>query len=149
MNIKRYILYLDFMNNSTTIKVVSYQHHIIFQQLTPHQNPKICENSPRASTNKTEKYDYIDVGDEYWRPNVLVASLRCWWLIKYIEKITNIMKILKSTSEIAPIRIDRCANQAVRGSQRMFCSISGSLTWIYRSCPNCFSKSRFRTLTLA
>ena len=25
------------------------------------------------------RYGYIDVGDGYWRPNVLVTTLRCWW----------------------------------------------------------------------
>jgi len=50
---------------------------------------------------------YIDVGDGYWIPNVLVKSLRCWWPIQYIEKIINILKkvanrmILPPTSQIS------------------------------------------------
>ena len=48
---------------------------------------------------------YINVGDGCWRPNVLVSSLRCWWPIQYIMKITIITKqvanimILPPTSE--------------------------------------------------
>ena len=49
---------------------------------------------------------YIEVGDGCWRPNVLVTSLRCWWPIWYIGKITNIttkvanIMILPPTSQI-------------------------------------------------
>ena len=42
----------------------------------------------------------IDDGDGCWRPNVLVTSLRCWWPIQYIVKVTNIM-ILPPTSQIS------------------------------------------------
>ena len=31
---------------------------------------------PKQSSNPA---DYIDVGDECWRQNILVTSLRCWW----------------------------------------------------------------------
>ena len=37
-------------------------------------------------------HGYIDVGDGWWGPNVLVTSLRCEWPIKYIEKIRIITK---------------------------------------------------------
>ena len=29
---------------------------------------------------------YIDVGDGWWRQNVLVTPLGCWWPISYVQK---------------------------------------------------------------
>ena len=57
-------------------------------------------------TEYTVNIGDIDVGDGCWRQNVLVTSLRFWWQIKYIDKITNITKkvtnimILPSKSKI-------------------------------------------------
>ena len=41
---------------------------------------------------------YIDVGDRYWRPDMLVTCLRRWWPIYYIAKISNIMTLLPTLS---------------------------------------------------
>ena len=38
----------------------------------------------------TELVGYIGVGDGCWRWNLLITSLRCWWPIYLIEKITKI-----------------------------------------------------------
>ena len=36
---------------------------------------------------------YIDIGDECWRPNVLVTSSRCWWPIQDVEDRLNTLEI--------------------------------------------------------
>ena len=35
-----------------------------------------------AENRLSDHFGYIDVGAGYWRPNVLVTSLRCWWPIQ-------------------------------------------------------------------
>ena len=48
---------------------------------------------------------YIDVGDGCWRPNVLVASLRCWWPIQDVGDRFNTLRKSPTTKKVANITI--------------------------------------------
>jgi len=48
---------------------------------------KISNFSLTFSNIRHQHKGYIDVGDGCWRPNVLVTSLRCWWLIQVTDLI--------------------------------------------------------------
>ena len=47
---------------------------------------------------------YVDVGDECWRPNVLVTTLRCWWFCHQHLKSVSIIKSPTSLSPSVTIR---------------------------------------------
>ena len=39
--------------------------------------------------NQSQTSGYIDVGDEYWRWNVLATTLRCWWRFRPFLSLTS------------------------------------------------------------
>ena len=47
---------------------------------------------------------YIDVGDRCWRWFMLVPPLRFWWPILNISKVTNILKLSRSSSYSVPTK---------------------------------------------
>ena len=103
---------LNLINIRTQFQsLFSVKHEFYRNPISPRgQKPKLLfqkymwiifssDSRPTTCINTINKNGQLPVRrvhrcDGYWRLNMLVTCLRCWWPIYFIEKITNIMALL-------------------------------------------------------